>query len=183
VQTVIDGIPDATMVIDRDHRVVMANRAAGKMASGEDPVAERLTCHQLAHHSDVACRETAEPCPLINVFRTKTPITVKHTHYDADGNETLVEVSASPVFDEAGEVVEMIEVCRHVVEQPSAGISSVAKPKGEAAGVFRVTIEVTERVLLENALKATGGNKTAAAATLGMKASTFRDKLVKHGLG
>ena len=28
-----------------------------------------------------------------------------------------------------------------------------------------------------------GGNKTAAAAALGMKPSTFRDKLAKHGLG
>jgi len=27
------------------------------------------------------------------------------------------------------------------------------------------------------------GNKTAAAASLGMKPSTFRDKLAKHGLG
>ena len=37
--------------------------------------------------------------------------------------------------------------------------------------------------LLENALRAAGGNKTAAAAALGMKPSTFRDKLAKHGLG
>jgi DNA-binding protein Fis len=40
-----------------------------------------------------------------------------------------------------------------------------------------------ESELLENALRAAGGNKTAAAASLGMKPSTFRDKLAKHGLG
>ena len=33
------------------------------------------------------------------------------------------------------------------------------------------------------ALRTAGGNKTAAAAALGMKPSTFRDKLAKHGLG
>jgi DNA-binding protein Fis len=32
-------------------------------------------------------------------------------------------------------------------------------------------------------LRASGGNKTAAAAALGMKPSTFRDKLAKYGLG
>ncbi len=48
---------------------------------------------------------------------------------------------------------------------------------------FHATIERTERQLLENALKACGGNKTAAAAKLGMKSSTFRDKLDKHRLG
>lgn len=50
-------------------------------------------------------------------------------------------------------------------------------------GLFRETIGKTERELLEAALQAAGGNKSAAAAALGMKLSTFRDKLVKHGLG
>jgi DNA-binding NtrC family response regulator len=50
------------------------------------------------------------------------------------------------------------------------------------ANDFQAAIEQTERQLLENALKASRGNKTAAAASLGMKPSTFRDKLVKHGL-
>jgi DNA-binding NtrC family response regulator len=51
------------------------------------------------------------------------------------------------------------------------------------AGDFQAAIEQTERELLLSALKASGGNKSAAAAALGMKASTFRDKLAKHGLG
>ncbi len=48
---------------------------------------------------------------------------------------------------------------------------------------FHATMDQTERTLLENALRDTGGNKTAAAAALGMKPSTFRDRLAKHGLG
>jgi len=48
---------------------------------------------------------------------------------------------------------------------------------------FQAAIQQTEHDLLNNALKATGGNKTAAAAALGMKPSTFRDKLSKYGLG
>jgi len=47
---------------------------------------------------------------------------------------------------------------------------------------FQAAIGLAERELLENALRAAGGNKTAAAAALGMKPSTFRDKLAKHGL-
>ncbi len=50
-------------------------------------------------------------------------------------------------------------------------------------GSFQETIEQTERELLETALQEAGGNKSAAAAALGMKPSTFRDKLAKHGLG
>jgi DNA-binding NtrC family response regulator len=62
-------------------------------------------------------------------------------------------------------------------EIADAGQSQRAPP-----GAFQATIDKTERDLLENALATAGGNKTAAAAALGMKPSTFRDKLVKHGL-
>ena len=50
-------------------------------------------------------------------------------------------------------------------------------------GNFQAAMDQAEYRLLENALKAADGNKTAAAAALGMKPSTFRDKLAKHGLG
>lgn len=62
----------------------------------------------------------------------------------------------------------------------------VTAPTGRSApqgGDFQTVMEHAERELLENALRTAGGNKTAAAAALGMKASTFRDKLAKHGLG
>ncbi|HOA53401.1 MAG TPA: sigma-54 dependent transcriptional regulator [Thermogutta sp.] len=59
--------------------------------------------------------------------------------------------------------------------------------KGTAAklmpSTFQDAINQAERELLEKALREAGGNKTAAAAALGMKPSTFRDKLAKHGLG
>lgn len=50
-------------------------------------------------------------------------------------------------------------------------------------GGFQAAIEHAEKQLLQEALRNSGGNKTAAAAALGMKPSTFRDKLAKHGLG
>jgi len=65
----------------------------------------------------------------------------------------------------------------------AAEMGGLTEPQGLPAGDFQSTIAQTERDLLENALKASGGNKTAAAAALGMKPSTFRDKLAKYGLG
>jgi len=50
-------------------------------------------------------------------------------------------------------------------------------------GGFQAAIDHAEKQLLQEALRNTNGNKTAAAAALGMKPSTFRDKLAKHGLG
>ncbi|MDZ7617315.1 MAG: helix-turn-helix domain-containing protein, partial [Patescibacteria group bacterium] len=62
-----------------------------------------------------------------------------------------------------------------------AGNLGAGSPDSPSGG-FQAAVNRTERELLEEALRATGGNKTAAAASLGMKPSTFRDKLAKHGL-
>ncbi len=47
---------------------------------------------------------------------------------------------------------------------------------------FNQRVDRFERELLLGALRAAGGNKTAAARILGMKPSTFRDKLERLGL-
>ena len=63
-----------------------------------------------------------------------------------------------------------------------AELEEAAHKRPPPSGPFHETIGKTERDLLDGALQAAGGNKSAAAAALGMKLSTFRDKLVKHGL-
>jgi DNA-binding NtrC family response regulator len=50
-------------------------------------------------------------------------------------------------------------------------------------GGFQAAIDHAEKQLLQDALRNSNGNKSAAATALGMKPSTFRDKLAKHGLG
>jgi DNA-binding NtrC family response regulator len=80
------------------------------------------------------------------------------------------------------------EITAALLENEMAGIASPAtqatsRNKAVLAGDFQAAMDQTERELLERALRTAGGNKTAAAAALGMKASTFRDKLAKHGLG
>ncbi len=51
-----------------------------------------------------------------------------------------------------------------------------------ANGRFNITVNQTEQELLYQALKEANGNKSAAARALGMKLSTFRDRLKKHSL-
>jgi len=60
----------------------------------------------------------------------------------------------------------------------SALVDSLSGPSGS----FKSTMDRMERELLSRALEEANGNKTIAANNLGMKASTFRDKLRKHGL-
>lgn len=119
LQTVIDAIPDVLLVIGSDYRILLANRAAREMNAGIDPTA-LLNCHQVSHHRDVPCEEPNDPCPLRQVMAIKGPMTVLHTHYNAQGDEIFVEVNAAPVVDESGEVTSVIEVCRDVTARKRA---------------------------------------------------------------
>lgn len=116
---VIEAIPEVTLVVDRDFRVVLANKAARERVGGEDPVSAGLKCFQVSRHRDVPC-QADEPCPLAYVLEHKTPITVTHTHFDAQGREVIVEVSAAPIFDETDEVVRVIESCCDITERTRA---------------------------------------------------------------
>lgn len=58
-----------------------------------------------------------------------------------------------------------------------------AAHEGSAADSrFAIAVNRTEQELLQRALEEAKGNKSAAARALGMRLSTFRDKLRKHGL-
>ncbi len=120
LERVLDGIPEVTIVIDRVHRIVFANRAARQWAGVEDFAAGGLKCHQMLHHRDDPCEGDGQTCPMDRVLETRGPVTVTHTHFAADGRQTQVEVSAAPLLDDAGQVTAMIESCRDVTELQAA---------------------------------------------------------------
>ncbi|MCP4662485.1 MAG: PAS domain-containing protein [bacterium] len=114
--SVIDGISEGLMVVNRDYTIALANRRAREMA-GEDPVAARRTCHQVSHGFASPCAGGEHSCPMEQVVATKVPVTVEHIHQDAEGRASHVEIIAAPIFDEQGEVVQVIESCRDVTER------------------------------------------------------------------
>jgi len=117
LQTVVDAVPEMMLVIDRDYRVVLANRTAKTFCGSEDPVAAGMKCHQVTRRCDDPCAAPADPCPLEQVVATGEPVSVVHVYRDARGDETFMEINAAPIFDGRGEVVQMIESCRDVTER------------------------------------------------------------------
>jgi len=122
LRAILEAIPDSFMVLDLDHRIVLANKTVRKLAGGKDPVVAGLRCHQVSHHSETPCVGLDDPCPLQQVVATGATTTVTHTHFDADGNGIKVEVSGAPIFDETGKVIQVIEVCRDVTERDRAAV-------------------------------------------------------------
>src|SRR4030042_6467975 len=103
--------------MDREHRVVLANRMARDLAGRGEPVPRSRTCGRAVRRGEAANGEYVESCPLGRVAATKVPVTVERIHSDALGNDTYWEISAAPIFDEAGGGVQLIELCRDVTQR------------------------------------------------------------------
>ncbi|MBU8933421.1 MAG: PAS domain S-box protein [candidate division Zixibacteria bacterium] len=117
MQTVIDGFPESLMVINHDYTIELANKAALKIMKGKDSADSCMKCHEASHNSPTPCTGTDDPCPLKHVFATKAPVTVEHTHYDIEGRAIAVEIVAAPIFDEEGEVIQVIETSRDITDR------------------------------------------------------------------
>jgi DNA-binding NtrC family response regulator len=75
-----------------------------------------------------------------------------------------------------------VDVLEAEIAGQSAGRADAAAASSPPVRGFKAAMEHAEKQLLLSALAACGGNKTAAAHSLAMKPSTFRDKLSKHRL-
>ncbi|MBI5632440.1 MAG: PhnD/SsuA/transferrin family substrate-binding protein [Nitrospirae bacterium] len=112
LQSVIDSVPEPVMVISPDYRVKLMNAGAKKDRSDDNTF-----CYQVSHHTDHPCSDEDHPCPIRDVLRTRKPVTAIHTHKDATGRETIVEISASPIFDSTGSISFVIEICRDITDR------------------------------------------------------------------
>ncbi|MEK7306169.1 MAG: PAS domain-containing protein [Nitrospirota bacterium] len=125
LQSVIDNIGDPTMVTDVNYHILLANKAIKKIFDGRrDPVAEHLCCFEVIHHLDRPCPVAcpgAYPCPVNEVISTLMPSRVIRTHHDSLDNEIFMEIIASPVFDDAGEIVRIVESFHNITRYKEEG--------------------------------------------------------------
>ncbi|MFH0926648.1 MAG: ATP-binding protein [bacterium] len=83
-----------------------------------NPAAERLTttttdtiitCHKISHHRDTPCAGDTDPCPIELIKADKTSVILEHTHFDEQGNKKYINVHAFPIFDQNGNISQIVE--------------------------------------------------------------------------
>lgn len=112
-QQVLESLTHPFYVLDaNDYHIIVANSAARLGSLTDQP-----TCYALTHRRTTPCDGTEHICPLQVVKKTKQPVTVEHIHYDKDGNPRDMEVHAYPIFDDQGQVVQMIEYSLDITDR------------------------------------------------------------------
>jgi transcriptional regulator with PAS, ATPase and Fis domain len=106
---IVDLIPEPFVIIDRDYRIVAANRQYRQKYDRDESDVVGDYCYRVSHHSDVPCHENGEHCPLKMVFESGRPTEVIHVHFDQHNQKERVQLRAQPITDENGTVQYMAE--------------------------------------------------------------------------
>lgn len=116
LKNTINSLTHPFYVIDAESfEIILANDASGSDKSGK-----KMTCHEISHNSNKPCDGKGHSCPVARIKKTKKARTVEHIHKDANGNDKYVEVHAYPIFDDEGEVSNVIEYSIDITERKKA---------------------------------------------------------------
>ncbi|KXX64738.1 EAL domain-containing protein [Marichromatium gracile] len=117
LQHVIDGIDEPILVIGLDYQVLRMNQCARELMRTIGLAPNAFRCHQLWQGRDEPCGDARNPCPLQRILDTRAPCKVVHHRTDKDGRERSFEVAASPLYDDDGHIVGIIEASREITER------------------------------------------------------------------
>ena len=109
------GISESILLLTKDWKILWANDAAKKQMGGQTIIGER--CYKATHYRESPCNTKDEPCPLCDPQAHEAPKFVEHIHYDRNGDKVVVEVSAYPIRNEAGEVDRFVHISRDITER------------------------------------------------------------------
>ncbi|MBU0479460.1 MAG: response regulator [Proteobacteria bacterium] len=116
-KVILDSVNAAICIINtHDLTIASLNKfLLDDLGLSEDEVVGK-SCHQLLHHSPVSCKGEKD-CPLQKTYTTGEHSQYVHSHTDKSGREYIAEVSASPIFDDTGKVVQVVHVSRDISDR------------------------------------------------------------------
>ncbi len=151
--TLMNHLPDAVYVKDRESRFLYANPVVARMMGAEGPEA-------LLGKTDLDFFPVSQAAQYradeVELMRTGEPLSDKdETRYDLLGNRRSILTTKVPLHDEAGEVVGLVGVSRDLTERvqaeealrgSKAQLESIfkASPTGIALAAGRLLLEVNE---------------------------------------
>ncbi len=134
VQNILETVDEGFIVIDRDFRILSANRAY--LSQVKTPMGEVISkhCYEVSHRKIKACHEIGEDCPVKRTFETGNPQTSLHIHYDKNNDPIYTEIKSYPLKDASGNTVSAIEIVNNITERKKLEEQLRHSQKMEAIG-------------------------------------------------
>lgn len=113
---VLNSLDDGLIVLDRDFRVIAANRSLAKRVCSYPEDLRGRTCRDVAGHH-LPCHDD-DTCPTARCLSTGSLQRAVYQTPGTGGADARVhEVYASPVFTDDGSVAQVVEVWRDITER------------------------------------------------------------------
>jgi two-component system cell cycle sensor histidine kinase/response regulator CckA len=136
INNILETVDEGFIVVDRDCRILSANRAYCDLVGlPENQVIGHL-CHEGPHAEITQCFEKKADCPARRTFANGAAQGALHTHTDADGNKRHVELKTYPISDGSGGVLSVIETITDVTENRRLEEQLLQAQKMEAIGTL-----------------------------------------------
>jgi len=109
-ETTFDAVTDLITIRDKDYRILRANKAAFKRFKLKPQEIIGKKCYEILDRGGIPC----EGCYVSETLRTKRPISGERESHYLNG---LFRYFTFPVYDEAGEVIAVVDLARDITEE------------------------------------------------------------------
>jgi len=106
---IFEKFKEQVVVIDENYRIIYANEAYIKengFKSKEEVIGK--PCYTVSHKREEPCDGECHPCPLKEIQKRRSAVSVVHTHYTHDNKEVHVEICAFPI-EEGKKIIQFIK--------------------------------------------------------------------------
>ncbi len=136
IRRILDTVDQGFIIVDRDYRIQIANRAYCEQLPGSRDSVLGKHCYEVSHGKTRACFEDGEDCAVHRVFEEGKPHTTLHKHAGPDNSLLFVETKAYPVKDASDRVTSAIVVTLNTTERHLLEEERLKTQKLEAVGTL-----------------------------------------------
>jgi PAS domain S-box-containing protein len=117
VQKILDSIPDIVLVVDREKRVKATNAAFSRFTGRSREASLGEPCYWALCGRKEELDTDQHPCPFEEVIETGRRKSLVQVKERTDDGEAHFEMTMTPLRDETGEIVEVVEALHPVTER------------------------------------------------------------------
>ncbi|MFC1883690.1 ATP-binding protein [Thermodesulfobacteriota bacterium] len=116
-QLILDSLPYRVMLVNDDMTISSVNKtfALQKGLPYSEIIGKH--CHEVRYGLDRPCSECGKPCYFEEVKNRRETISTIHEYENEDGETRYEVITVSPILDEKGEIVKVLETSRDVTDR------------------------------------------------------------------
>jgi len=195
LESAINALNNPFYIIDVQNYRIEHSNSATRQVYGE--LDEKITCFNLLHKHSKPCSNSGRQCSINRVKEAKTSFVEENVYINKDDNSRIFEFHIHPIFDDDGEVVQVIEYSLDITDRKTTEAALTQSEEqyrslfeGNPIGLYRTTPEgnfvAANRVFLDmmgysSLSDLSELNSDRLSSDLGYPRQQFQESLEKDG--